>query len=70
MPASTLIQTYKGTTRKSTKQFQDAADDLAKQGYRVASTSVRGKRWSLLTGFFTNKQVMTVTYVRDAAPIE
>jgi hypothetical protein len=66
MPAAnTLIQTYKGTTKKSTRQFQEPADDLAKRGYHVAASAGRCS-----PGFFTNKQVMTVTYVRDAAPAE
>lgn len=64
MTQTTLIRTYKGTARKSTRKFQNDANKLAETGYRVQTQSTRSKRWSFLTGFFTNKQVITVTYVR------
>jgi hypothetical protein len=37
---------------------------MMKKGWHIEAQSTRTKKWSLATGFFTNKGITTVTWVK------
>jgi len=53
------VKKYKGE-----HALRRGIESMSKQGWVVQSQSSRKKVFSLLSGFFTRKQIHTVTYVR------
>ena len=53
-------------TYKSAKDYEKDAAKMLARGWEIQGNSTRTKKWSPLTGFFTNKGITTVTYVRAA----
>jgi len=48
----------------SAKAYRKDANKMAKRGWTVQSSDTRNKKWSLLGGFLTRKEIITVTYVK------
>jgi hypothetical protein len=55
---------------KSEHEFEKDAEKMIKKGWHIEGQSSRTKKWSLATGFFTNKGVTTVTWVKGPIPEE
>lgn len=56
----TTVKKYKGDRR-----LQRGIEKMTADGWTVTGQSSRKRVYSLLTGFFTRKQIHTVTYQRD-----
>src|SRR5438105_11323154 len=53
---------------KSEHEFEKDAERMIKKGWHIEGQSTRTKKWSLTTGFFTNKGITTVTWIRGPIP--
>jgi hypothetical protein len=53
---------------KSEHEFGKDAEKMIKKGWHIEGQSSRTKKWSLATGFFTNKGITTVTWVKGPIP--
>lgn len=53
---------------RSAAELESDARRMLPKGWRIAAQSTRARRWSIWTGFYTNKGITTVTWVRYAAP--
>lgn len=49
---------------RSEKEFQRDAEAMFRGGWNIEGQSTRTKKWSATTGFFTNKGISTVTWLR------
>jgi hypothetical protein len=50
---------------KTAKDYEKDAPKMYRDGWHVEGQSARTKKWSMTTGFFTNKQITTITWVRS-----
>lgn len=57
------VRKYKGE-----RNLQRGLRKMTAQGWRVENQATRKAAFSFLTGFFTRKQIHTVTFVRDQQP--
>jgi hypothetical protein len=55
---------------KSEKEFQKDAEAMFRAGWHIEGQSTRTKKWSVTTGFFTNKGISTVTWLRGGQDTE
>jgi hypothetical protein len=53
---------------KSEREFEKDAEKMMKKGWHIEGQSTRTKKWSLATGFFTNKGITTITWVKGPIP--
>lgn len=53
---------------KSEREFEKDAEKMIKKGWHIEGQSTRTKKWSLATGFFTNKGITTVTWIKGPIP--
>jgi len=52
----------------SEHEFEKDAEKMIKRGWHLEGQSTRTKKWSPMTGFFTNKGITTVTWIKGAIP--
>jgi hypothetical protein len=53
---------------KSEHEFEKDAEKMMNKGWHIEGQSTRTKKWSLATGFFTNKGITTVTWIKGPVP--
>jgi hypothetical protein len=49
---------------KTAKDYEKDAPKMYRDGWHLEGQSARTKKWSMTTGFLTNKQITTITWVR------